>query len=66
MATKKYSYQTFPGQTIIRETKNGFCLRELIAELRNNGVGIIVNDSAKEEHLRIMGKRCEELKVVDY
>jgi len=61
MATKKYSYQTFPGQTIIRETKNGFCLRELITELRNNGEGVVCNDSEKEVHLRIVGKQCREL-----
>jgi len=61
---KKYGYTAWPEQTIIREMDSGFTYEELLGELQNNGEGIIIADSEKEENLPCIGKDCRELKTI--
>jgi hypothetical protein len=64
METKQYSYETFPGQTIIKEVADGYSYNDLIDEIRNNGSGVIVADSDNESKLSIVGKQCSELDYI--
>lgn len=59
---KQYSYQTFPGQTIIRVVNDGYTLSDLLDQLRNNGDGIIIADDDENipDELRpYIGKACK-------
>lgn len=65
METKKYSYQTFPGHTIIRVIAgDGVILVDLVDRLRNNGDGVILVDDEEnipEEILPYIEKSCDTI-----
>jgi len=60
-----YSYHTFPGQTIIRNTDgSGFTTNQLMHELAINGDGLIVLDERADRTdqflLGLEGRDCSE------
>lgn len=56
---KKYSYQTFPGQTIIRVVEDGYTKSELLDELVMNGEGKIISD---DENIPFTGMTIDQLR----
>lgn len=59
-----YTYETFPGQTIVRKRDDGFSARELIEEIDRNGEGqvVLADDSNADDFLRAMeGLACGNL-----
>lgn len=48
-----YSYETLPGQTLLRTCQDGYTWDELLAELRNNGDGVIVDTDEGRSDERI-------------
>jgi hypothetical protein len=44
-----YSYETFPDQTYVRTTPDGYSPSELIDELHQNGCGIVVIDNERAD-----------------
>jgi len=62
----RYTYQTLPGQTIVRKRPTGFTWSELLDELQRHGEGIIVDDEfsadVRDDRIRsIVGKSCQSL-----
>ena len=60
-----YSYQTYPGQTIIRNRNgSGFTAMQLMDELARNGEGVIVLDERADRTnqflLGLEGRQCSE------
>ena len=58
-----YSYETFPGQTVVRTSDAGFGQDELLAELSVNGDGFITNDDERSDSFcrTLEGLTCEEI-----
>jgi len=63
-AAQRYSYQTFSGQTIVRTANDGYTFGELVAELAQNGDGIIaISDEGADGRLQTLaGRKCSELR----
>ncbi len=62
-----YSYQTYPGQVIVRPVDDGYTLDELLVELHNNGEGVILYDDRRdgetvpEEFVPYIERTCDSL-----